>query len=187
MLSLIDNSIVDLLPPSLKVDPFIVALGEAVEKELKDAYREAESLSNLNDVDKLPEHLLDYLAHQKHVDFYENSLPIEQKRELIKRSQFIHRKKGTPAAVEDLITTLFGEGKVVEWYEYGGDPYHFKVVTNNRSVTQEKAEEFIKALNTVKRLNSILDIVELSTSDEMQLYFAGVVHTGEKLVLWQVN
>lgn len=186
MNSLNDCSIVDLIPSSLKKDPFIVALGDAVEKELKEAYREAESLSNFYDVDKLPEPLLDYLAYQKHVDFYEPDLTIEQKRELVKRSNFFHRQKGTPAAVEKLIITLFGEGKVVEWFEYEGQPYRFKVVTNNRSVTQEKAEQFLQALNAVKNVRSVLERIELTQAEEMNLYFAGVVHVGDNLTIRQV-
>lgn len=187
MNSVNDLTVSKLLPSSLKSDVFTIALVNATEKELKQAFREAESLADLSNIDQLPEYLLDYIAYQKHVDFYENTLSIEIKRGLIKRSRFFHQHKGTPAAVEELINMIFGDGKVVEWFEYDGQPFHFKVVTNNRSVTQEKAEEFLRALNSVKRKTAILDKIELSQSDEMNQYFAFVVQSGEKLVLRQVN
>jgi phage tail P2-like protein len=157
---LYDFSITDLIPPSLKGDRFIVALGEAFQNEINSAYREAESISNFYDVDNLLESLLDFLAYQKHVDFYDITLPIEQKRELVKKAGYFHRLKGTPAAVESLISTLFKQGRVLEWFEYGGAPYHFKVRTNNFSVMGDQTEKFIKSLDSVKNLRSKLDIVE---------------------------
>lgn len=177
-----DLDVKKLLPNSLHKDKFTIAL-------LRAFYEEVLSILDKTEENLLsfPDSLLDLLAFEKHVDFYDPSLPIEQKRQLIDRSRFFHRQKGTPAAVEDLIITLFGEGKVVEWFEYDGQPYHFKVVTNNRSVTQEKAQEFIKALNSVKRLTAILDKVELTQTEDMNIYFAGVLHTGDQITIRQVN
>lgn len=186
MSSLYDNTFTNLLPSSLKVDPFLVALGEAIEIELKAAYREAESLSNLFEVDKLPEFLLDHLAYQKHVDYYDFTLPIENKRDLIKKAIFFHRQKGTIAAVEDLINTVFGDGQVTEWFEYGGLPFHFKVLTSNPTATHEKADQFIQAINTVKRKTAVLEKVELTQLEEMDLYFGGVLHIGDNLEIKQV-
>ena len=176
-----------LLPSSLKNDPFVVALGEAVEIELKEAYREAEKLSNLNDIDNLPEDLLDYLAYQKHVDFYDTSYPIEVKRKLVKESTHFHRIKGTPAAVEQLANTVFGDGQVKEWFDYDGQPYRFIVETSNQSATNERAQEFIKAINTVKNARSHLEKVVLLSTEQMNLYWAGVVHIGSKETYRQVK
>lgn len=127
MNSLENYVVTSLLPDSLKKDPFIVALAEAAEIELKEAYREAKIIANLHEIDKLPEFLLDFLAHEKHVDFYDNTLPIDKKRELIKNSPMLHRKKGTPWAVEQAVSTIFGDANVEEWYEFDGQPFHFAV------------------------------------------------------------
>lgn len=186
MNNLNEQSFPDLLPFSLRVDPFVVALSEAFEIELKSAYREAETLSNLNDVDHLPESLLDYLAYQKHVDFYDYTYPIEMKRKLIKESTHYHRIKGTPAAIEQLIDTVFGDGKVEEWYEYNGNPYRFRVSTSNQTATNERAEEFVRAINTVKNTRSHLESVILISNEHMDLFWGGVVHIGSKEVYRQV-
>lgn len=187
MNSIQDYVIHSLLPDSIKKDPFIVALGEAVEIELKEAYREAESMSDFSNVNALSEDLLDYIAYQKHVDFYDYTLPLETKRKLVKESAYFHRIKGTPKAVEMLIETVFGDGKVVEWFEYEGVPGYFKVITNNTSVTNELAEQFIRVLDSAKRKSAWLEKVEITQVDEMNLYIGSVVHTGDKLTLKQVN
>lgn len=187
MINLTDLVMTSLLPSSLKNDPFIVALAEAVEMELKEAYREAEAISDLSNVDNLPEELLDYLAYQKHVDFYDTSYPIEVKRKLVKESIHSHRLKGTPAAIEQLIDTIFGDGQVKEWFDYDGDPYNFIVETSNQSATNERAHEFIKAISTVKNVRSNLEKVVLLSSEQMKLYWGGVVHAGSKEIYRQVK
>jgi phage tail P2-like protein len=179
-------NLLDILPESLKSDLDVEALAIAISEEMNRVSAETNKLLLLENLDDQPERVVDMLAWQQHVDYYDSSLTIEQKRELVRNSEFLHRYKGTPAAVEELVNTLFGEGEVVEWYEYGGLPYRFKVVTNNWSVPNELSEEFTRALDSVKNKRSRLDKVELSIADEMDLYFAGVVHIGENLKVWQV-
>jgi phage tail P2-like protein len=182
MIDLENFSFASILPPSLVQTEEGKALAEAITVMLKDVFRK----TSLLNMDNLPEHLLDILAYEEHVDFYDPSLSIEQKRQLIDRSYFFHRKKGTPAAVEQLIQIVFGEGRVEEWFEYGGNPGYFKVVTSNTAVTQELADQFIRALDSVKRESAWLEKVEISQTESMPLYFGGVVHIGDKLSLKQV-
>lgn len=158
------------------------ALSHAITAMLKDIFQKSKIINPL----EMPEFLLDLIAWEEHVDFYDTSLSVQQKRELIERSDFFHKQKGTPAAIEELITIIFGDGKVVEWFEYGGQPYHFKVVTSNPSATVEKALQFAEAVNSVKNLRSILEKVEITTSEKLTIYFAGVVHSGDKITIKQV-
>lgn len=188
----LDNlSIKDLLPANLLSDEDVAAIAQAITPEFQEISRLMKMLDPKEDVLKFlseenQHKYLDSLAFEKHIDFYDTSLSIEKKKELIEKARFFHRKKGTPAAVEDLITSIFGEGKVVEWFEYDASPGYFKVVTSNTSVTNEQAEQFIRALNSVKRKSSVLDKVEITQIDNMNLYFGGVVHVGDKYTLKQV-
>ncbi|PCK69941.1 hypothetical protein PL1_2883 [Paenibacillus larvae subsp. larvae B-3650] len=138
-------------------------------------------------MDELTDSEANELAYQFHVDFYDPSLPIEKKRELVKKSIPFHRRKGTPSAVEELISIIFGEGRVEEWFEYGGKPFHFRVLTNNPEVTQDKAIEFYRAVESVKRLSAHLERVILYQAEEMSLYMGCALHVGEKMTVRQVN
>lgn len=180
MNSLQDYSIATLLPESLKKDPFVVALGEAVEKELKEAYREAESMSNFSDVDKLPEPLLDYLAHQKHVDFYDNTLPIEKKRGLVKNATMWHRKKGTKWAVEQVVSLIFNNSQVTEWFEYGGNPYFFRVETEQALTDETEVSRLVKLIDSAKNRRSWLENVTIKRTNDMNLFASGVVSEWKK-------
>lgn len=183
MINLENFSFVDLLPHSLLQDSENVGMAAAITAMFKQVIKETSVLDPLKPI---PEFLLDLIAVEEHVDFYDPTLTVEQKRQLIQRSPFFHARKGTPAAVEELIQIVFGEGRVVEWFEYGGDPGYFKVVTSNRAVTQELADQFIRALESVKRKSAWLEKVEITQEESMNLYFGGVVHIGDKLTLKQV-
>jgi phage tail P2-like protein len=183
MIDLSSFRLIDLLPESLKSDKEVVCMAEA----LTEVFRVIIDKINLLDPTKeIDERFIDLIAWEEHVDFYDNTLPVEKKKELIEKAEFLHKHKGTPAAVEELITTIFGEGKVVEWFEYGGQPYRFKVVTSNPSVTLEKAEQFIRALDSVKRKSARLEKVEVTQTEDMSIYYAGVLHVGDKLEIKQV-
>ena len=152
-------------------------------QELSDEVRQALIFSRVGELDDVA---LDELAWQMHVDFYDATAEIEIKRQLVKNALIIHKTKGTPFAVEKLIQTIFGDGYVQEWFEYGGEPYMFKVITNNPSVTGEDASKFIKILDSVKNIRSHLEEIMIALSGEMNLYIACVVHTGDNLEIRQV-
>ncbi|MBH0333673.1 hypothetical protein ABH14_28760 [Brevibacillus brevis] len=187
MIDIYNISLLDILPDSLKNDKDMVAMAKAFTPELQSLSREAKLCMILRNIDHLPSELVDHLAWELHVDFYDPELPLEVRRLLVKNSIPWHRTKGTPAAVEELITTVFGDGGVEEWFEYGGQPYYFNVITNNREVTTEQALMFTRALNSVKNTRSWLEKIEISQVENLNLYFAGIIHTGDKITLWQVN
>ena len=187
MIDLYSISLVDIMPDSLKRDPEMVAMAKAFTPEIQSLSRETLLCLLEDQIDHLSSDLVDHLAFERHVDFYDPELPIEVRRDLVKNSLPWHRRKGTPAAVEELITTVFGDGRVEEWFEYGGKRGYFKVITNNRSATTEQALLFMRALNSVKNTRSWLEKIEISQVEDHNLYFAGIIHMGDKITLWQVN
>lgn len=186
MIDIQSIKLIDLVPPNLRSDETVKAAAESIDKELMMINEHIPKLVLLYMIDHLDDEWVDELAWEYHVDFYDPTLPIEQKRELVKYAIPWHRRKGTPSAVEELIATVFGSGQVVEWFEYDGRPYRFKVVTSDPAATNERAQEFIKAINSVKNTRSWLDKVEISTSDNMNLRFAGILHVGDNITLRQV-
>jgi len=108
-------------------------------------------------IDVLEDQILDELAWQMHVDFYDTDLTVDKKRLLIKNSLKWHKTKGTPAAVNEVINTVFNTGEVKEWFEYGGDPYTFRVVIENEIIEIPKIYELSNAINSVKNMRSHLE------------------------------
>ena len=79
----------------------------------------------------------------------------------------------------------FGAGEVREWYQYGGKPHHFKVLSDNPSLVNSNLDLFLKLLRTVKRRSSWLDAILICLTGEMFLYSGMAVrdHTQEVHVM----
>lgn len=150
-----------LLPISLMSDPFTVAMFEAAIIQLQEMYEDALQMFDLVNIDKLPEELLDLIAFEKHVDFYDGNLSVEQKRSLIKKSIGWHRQKGTRWAVEEIVSIIYSNAEVLEWFEYGGEPYRFKIEIDQPFVYEKDMNRLKKLVNSTKNLRSWLEYVAI--------------------------
>lgn len=157
--------LLDILPARI-TDKEMEALSYALDPELQeitDAITEAIIMPR---IDELNEKLVDLLAWQLHVDFYEPlGLDLDVKRKLVKNSLIWHRYKGTKYALESMIRVLFFDDfSVDEWFEYDGRPYFFRIVSNV-SFTGSAAElwarhrELFLAIWELKNERSWLDYI----------------------------
>lgn len=183
MINIQTVSMLDLLPPSIRSDPAMAAAAAALDVQLQETTSMITALDIFGRAAEWTEAETDELAWQYNPPYYDAGLPLDQKRTLVKNAIPFHRHKSTPKAVEDLIAILFGEGVVEEWWQYGGDPYHFRVLTNNPDVTNERAEEFISAVDAVKRLSAVLDSVTISQTEELPLYIGSFLHFGDYMII----
>ncbi len=137
-------------------------------------------------INELPESILDELAYELHVEWYDAAADIGVKRELIKNSDKVHIYMGTPYAIEQVVQDYFGDGYVEEWFQYEGHPYHFRVVTSNPSVTGDQAELFFKAVEKVKRRSTVMDNVIVDLSAQLTASYACAVQIGDFYITEQV-
>ena len=153
------------LPEPLKRDPKMKAIAEAVTKELLDASGKIENVLIYSRIDELPEELVDILAYDMHVDWYDYSYPLEVKRDILKNSVKVHKKMGTKYAVEKALGALYPKSEVEEWFEYGGEPHHFHIVCD---VTEDRItasySDIVNAVKMYKRLSSHMDEVTYQSS-----------------------
>lgn len=177
MIKLYDSQITDILPNNLK-DYDAQALSYAISNQIKKIMDYSKLICTSACIDLLPADILDLMALEYNTQYYDQALPIEVKRVLIKNTLKWYERAGTPAAVEELVTAVFGYGAEKEWYEYGGEPGHFKLQATNQSINGEKQQLFLKLLDSIKRKSAWLDEVEIITDGEMTLnIFTGSVET----------
>lgn len=78
--------------------------------------------------DLAPTHILPWLAWGLSVDDWNDEWSDEVKKNVIKSSIEVHRKKGTIGALKRALVALnYQNIKIEEWFQYSGKPYHFKV------------------------------------------------------------
>lgn len=165
-----DIKLIDLVPTNLRSDKQVVAAAEALDQEIKTvttAINETLLLARLNE---LPENVVDLLAWQFHVDFYEPTMTLTQKRAMVLQSIDWHRRLGTPAVVQEMVSTLFIGGKVYEWWEYGGDPYHFRVEVTDTVQDGSLYDQLVSLINAVKNTRSWLDGVIMIKGSSLEPY-----------------
>lgn len=160
-------SLLDLAPGSITGDAKAWAAMGAVDPALQRAARNIANVLIYPRLDKLPESVVDALAWQWHVDFYEPDLSPETKRELVKSSIPWHRVKGTPAAVERMVSTVFGSSWITEWFEAEPKrrPYTFRLAVDLDDRTPDMDAASLSNLRRIvdcaKNTRSFLELIEL--------------------------
>ena len=174
------ENLVATLPPALRTDPSVVALAEALGEVLAVRPAEIERLRIYPAIDTLDEPLLDILAHDFKVDWWDPEYSLEEKRRTLKDSWRVHRLLGTRAAVEMAISAIYPHTQVLEWFEYGGEPYHFRLDINitNDHIDSDKQRRVLERLNFYKSLRSHNDGVTYFVEAEPAVVKAVVSASG---------
>ena len=158
MLELKDDCLQQILPGSIASDKNVQDVAKAISAKLQHINRQTELILLLPRLDELSEALIDELAWQYHVDFYDYQADIEKKHALVRNAIVWHRYKGTPAAVEGVCTAVFRTARVFEWFQYDGEPYHFQVRLIEEGVPDEKViDNLERAIQVTKNTRSWLD------------------------------
>ncbi len=156
------------LPAALAHDPKMAALAEAIAGLLVQQKEEAGRLSIYPRIGRLDEALLDILAHDFKVDWWDSDYTLEEKRRTLEGSWQVHKTLGTKAAVEKAITAIFPNTTIEEWFEYGGEPYHFRlsIELGGEHLDREKQARVLERVGFYKNLRSHLDSVSYATKFE---------------------
>lgn len=156
------ENLVDTLPPALRTDPSVVALADSLSTVLAGRLAEIEQLLLYPAIETLDESLLDILAYDFKVDWWDADYSLEEKRRTLKGNWRVHKTLGTRAAVETAISAIYPDTKVREWFEYEGEPYHFKLLidTTYQRADPEKHRRVLERVRFYKNLRSHLDGVE---------------------------
>lgn len=150
------------LPEVLRNDKRVSALAEIIADALTVTVSDTELVAIYPNIDEMPEDVLDALAYDFKVDWYDYSYSLEEKRATIKDSWNVHRKLGTKYAVETAISAVYPNTKVEEWFEYGGEPYFFRLKIDLTGVlpNPEGHERVMKRLAYYKNLRSHIDEIQ---------------------------
>ena len=153
MINFYDGNLTDILPEHMKYTPECIALGYALQKANQRFIAAANQTSVFAVIDTLPENIIDVLAIELRTQYYDESFPLEQKRELVKGTMTWYNKAGTVSAVQEMIDKVFDSGMVLEWFDTGGEPGTFTISTSD-TVTPELISRFTEVVRYVKNVRS---------------------------------
>jgi len=150
-------------------------MAAALDQEFREVTEAIPSVLLLPRLDQITDPaLVDLLAWQMHVDFYDPSAPLALRKKLIRQSISWHSHKGTPGLLQEVLDTFFqpGGATIQEWWQYkvplppnfpvhdpGGlgtwhDRYRFRILADQEVIDPEdqaKAERLIMAYKPASR------------------------------------
>ena len=169
MINFYDGEIKDILPSNLMEDPAAQAFSYALREGTRLLNRYTQLCYVYCSIDTAPNDVVDLLAKELRTQYYSDALELDVKRGLVRNTLIWYMTAGTPAAVEELVGIVFGEGEVSEWFEYGGKPYWFKIKTN-AILTEDMNTFFSDMIRRVKNTRSHIEAIEIHRTIEQTIY-----------------
>lgn len=169
MINFYDGEIKDILPANLMEDLAAQAFSYALREGTRLLNRYTQLCYVYCSIDTAPNDVVDLLAKELRTQYYSDALELDVKRGLVRNTLIWYMTAGTPAAVEELVGIVFGEGEVSEWFEYGGKPYWFKIKTN-AILTEDMNTFFSDMIRRVKNTRSHIEAIEIHRTIEQTIY-----------------
>ena len=165
MSSLIRQSkLIDNCTSSISYDAQVKSASEAFDQQMYEIIDDTGQVIMIPNIMGLTDpKLVDVLAWQFHVDFYDPTRDLEFKKRLVQMSIIWHKTKGTVALVEEVINTYWpGSAYLEEWFEYKNpfppnypdpawhDRYRFRVVINDTIVDPQVEQQVMTLIDRYK-------------------------------------
>ncbi|MGP5562776.1 phage tail protein I [Vreelandella alkaliphila] len=119
------------------------------------------------DANRIPAHLLPWLAWALGVRQWSDAWSEQRKRDEVAAALTIRRHAGTLGALRQVINTQGVDGAdIAEWFDYAGQPGHFRLVLDldGVGISQKSYDELITGINRAKRLSAHFDPTQISTT-----------------------
>lgn len=178
------ENLLSVFPEALSEDEDVIALATAVAEVLASRPEEINEVLIYPRIDELSSELLDILAVDFAIDWWDGSWSVDRKRQTLKESWKIHRILGTPDALSLAVQSAFGSGRIEEWFDYDGKPHHFRILGLTPEVATNGLDAFLRLLSIVKRESSVLDAVVIDATGEQSkhnLYVGFAVSLGLRM------
>lgn len=156
-----DASLYEILPFNIKSDNIEVqALSFAIQQSLLMICKFSDGVRVIAAIDDMPEKIIDNLAVELNLPCFHPESSLSVKRALVKDAFIWHTIAGTASAIRRYFLTISQDTDIQEWFDYGGDPYHFRIIATvpeDQDVTEDILIDIAQQIIKLKNARSILD------------------------------
>lgn len=133
-----------------------------------------------------PVDLLPYLAWALSVDRWDKSWPAAKKVTAIQQSYWLHRRKGTRAAVRRVIEDMGFSATFAEWFDVGDEPgtFRLEVDVNEVGLTPKTLDELNRLIGDAKPVSRHMAQMILSTRSQGEAWCGGAAFDGEVITVY---
>ena len=154
-----ENTYLMMLPPNMQ-DTDAECFSYALSKQMHRFIEMAEKLNLWGNLKNADPRYYDYIAACMRVPYYRSEFSDDVKLKLICHGYEIYRYAGTRAGVKDLINIIFDKAVYINWDEYEGEQYHFKVLVYD-VLKEDAATMLTNVIQKVKAARSVMDSIEI--------------------------
>ena len=150
-----------------------------VAEELQRLSDDHDLLAIYTQIDELDGPMLDILALDFKIDWWDANGSLEQKRETFKSCFSVHRKLGTTGAVFQAISDMYPTAQINEWFDYGGLPFHYKLTIDlgENFGSAEITRGILYRSKFYANVRSVLDGIDFKSRRGLSLFFgSGLVN-----------
>ena len=161
MIKLENSLVLELIPQSIVSDDIITA-AKVLDSRFSATVKAVNKINMYANLHELEDDILDHLLWESHITWAEGLELVktrEHKIEFIRNAITLHRLKGTPAALELVFSILEMSCDLKEWFEYDGNPYHFKVEIATDSLLSGEMQLLRKLILEYKNVRSHLEFI----------------------------
>lgn len=135
---------------------------------------------------RCPVKFLPYLAWAFSVDRWDEKWTAAEKRKAVTDAFYIHRRKGTIAAIRRVIEAMGFSMSIAEWWEVA-DPrgtFRLTIDVNDVGITDEIVRELERLIGDAKPVSRHISGINLVTASRGQVYTATTCYLGEIVTIY---
>lgn len=157
-----------LFPGFLLSDKNGYAMAKAIEKAMMIFCQTVQDgVDVVQDVEKMPEWRLDEMAWEMGC-LYDYNADVESKRVWVRDAVPLFASYGTADALYKVLEGYFDEVEVEENWQYGGQPYHFRITVSGQW-TDDNEQWAWNAIAATKNVRSILDDLAIGSAAHIRI------------------
>ncbi|MGQ6606566.1 phage tail protein I [Serratia sp. IR-2025] len=143
-------------------------------------------LRDLWNPDKCPVVFLPYLAWAFSVDRWDEKWPAAEKRKAVKDAFYIHRRKGTVAAIRRVIENMGYSMSIEEWWQVADPAGTFRLTIDVMEVgiTEEIVNELERLIGDAKPVSRHIRGINIQTRTSGAIYSAVCGYMGEIITVY---
>lgn len=146
-------------------------------------------LRDLWNPDRCPVKFLPYLAWAFSVDRWDEKWTPAEKRKAVKDAFYIHRRKGTIAAIRRVIEAMGYSMSIAEWWQVA-DPrgtFRLTIDVNEVGITEEIVRELERLIGDARPISRHIAQLSIATKVSGFIYSAVSVHDGDIVTVYPAD
>lgn len=179
MIEITQNGFLFLVPPNFKQEIEVQCLAYAIDTLFQKFLHKCACVAIWSDSKNWTHTICDQLALELRTPLYSQTLPLDTKKEMVKKTLDWYKRLGTAKVAKEVTELAWKSTGIEEWFHAKNrQPYTFRIKTKDMSLLAAQ-QELLARMEEVKNVRSSLEGFQFIT--EQTIYVGSYAQTVEKV------